>query len=75
MSRNPSRLLPLAGLWPNPGYHKPGSAPGNGRVTSAIYRNGEEKAAVHWSLEIGIDGEGNEKLCELISWMRSIWNR
>ena len=30
--------------WPKPPYHKPGSAPGNGHVTSVNYRSGEEKA-------------------------------
>ena len=33
---NPWRLLPLVGLRSNPPYHKRGSAPGNGSVTSVI---------------------------------------
>ena len=51
---------------PHTRYHKPGSAPGNGRVTSVIYRNGEEKAAIRWSFEIGIGGEGDKKFCDSI---------
>ena len=57
----------MAGLRSNPPYHEHGSAPGSGRVTSAIYLNGEEKTAVRWSFEIGIGGEGEQKFCELTS--------
>ena len=64
------RLLPLAGLRSNPPYHEPGSAPGNGWVTSAIHLNGEKKAAIRCSFEIGIGGEGDQKFCELISGIR-----
>ena len=41
-----SEPLPLA----QAPYHKPASAPGNGRDTLENYRNGEEKAAIRWSL-------------------------
>ena len=66
----------MAGLRSNPlrpPYHEPGSAPGNGRVTSAIYPNGEEKAAIHWSFDIAIGGEGDQKFCELISGIRKVF--
>ena len=63
----------MASLWPNPPYHKRGSASGNGRVASAIYLNGEEKAAIPWSLENGIGGEGERKFCELISRKREVF--
>ena len=69
---NLCRPLPLAGLRFNPPYHKRGSAPGNGRVTSVIYLNGEEKAAVRWSFEIAIDEEGDQKFCEFISGIRKV---
>ena len=58
---------------PPPPYHERGSAPGNGRVTSAIYLNGEEKAAIRWSFEIGIGGENDQKFCELISAIRKVF--
>ena len=61
------------GLRSNPPYHKRGSAPGNGRVTSVISLNGEEKAAIRWSFEIGIGGEGGQKFCELISGIREVF--
>ena len=70
---DPWRLLPLVGLRSNPPYHKRGSAPGNGRVTSVIYLNGEEKAAIRWSFEIAIGREGDQKLCELISGIREVF--
>ncbi|KAJ7391486.1 hypothetical protein OS493_018533 [Desmophyllum pertusum] len=35
-------------------------------VTAAIYRNGEEKQAMRWSFEIGIGGESDKKLFDLI---------
>ena len=57
-------------LRPNPPYHECESAPGNGRVTLAIYLNGEKKAAIRWSFEIGIGGEGDQKFCKLISGIR-----
>ena len=63
----------MAGLRSNPPDHERGSAPGNGRVTSAIYLNGEEKAAIPWSFEIGIGGEGDQKFCELISGIREVF--
>ena len=40
------------------------------RVTLAIYRNGKEKAAIRWSFEIVIGGEGDKKFCELTSQIR-----
>ena len=67
------RLLPLAGLRSNPHYHERESAPGNGLVTSAIYLNGEEKAPIRWSFEIGIGGEGDQKFCELIPGIREVF--
>ena len=72
---NSWRLLPLAGLRFNvpPSHHKRGSASGNGRVTLVIYLNGEEKAAIRWSFEIGIGGEGDQKFCELISGIREVF--
>ena len=64
----------MAGLRSNPPYHGRGSAPGNGRVTSTIYLNGEEKAAIRWSFEIEIGGsEGDQKFCELISAIREVF--
>ena len=64
----------MAGLRFNPPYHARGSAPGNGRVTSAIYLNGGEKAAIRWSFEIGCGGrEGDQKFCELISGIREVF--
>ena len=63
----------MAGLRSNPPYHKREPAPGNGRVTSVIYHNGEEKAAIRWSVEIGIGGEGDQKFCELISGIREVF--
>ncbi|KAJ7343099.1 hypothetical protein OS493_040506, partial [Desmophyllum pertusum] len=45
-------------------------------VTAAIYRNGEEKQAMRWSFEIGIGGESDKKLFDLIfTNKRRIWNR
>ena len=35
-------------------------------VTAAIYRNGEEKPAMRWSLEMGIGGESDKNLFDLI---------
>ena len=63
----------FGGLSVQPPYHESESAPGNGRVTSAIYLNGEEKSAILWSFEIGIGGEGDQKLCELISRIREVF--
>ena len=63
----------MAGLRSSPPYHERESAPGNGRVTSAIYLNREEKAAILWSFEIGIGGEGDQKFCELISGIREVF--
>ena len=57
---NPWRLLPLVLLHSNPPYHKRGSAPGNGRVTSVILM-GEVKAAILWLFEIEIGGEGDHR--------------
>ena len=64
-------LLPLAGLRSSPPYHERASAPGNSRVTSAMYLNGGEKAAIRWSFEIS--GEGDQKFCELISGIREVF--
>ena len=63
----------MAGLRSNPPYHERGSAPGNGRVASAIYLNGEKKAAIRWSFESGISGEGDQNFCELISGIREVF--
>ena len=63
----------MAALGSNPPYHERGSAPRYGRVTSAIYLNGQEKAAIRWSFEIGIGGEGDQKFCELISGIREVF--
>jgi len=35
-------------------------------VTAAIYRNGEEKPAMRWSLEMGIGGESDKILFDFI---------
>ena len=35
-------------------------------VTAAIYRNGEEKPAIHWSFEMGIGCESDKKLFDFI---------
>ena len=35
-------------------------------VTAAIYRNGEEKPAVRWSFEMGIGGESDKMLFDII---------
>lgn len=35
-------------------------------VTAAIYRNGEEKPAMRWSLEMGIGGESDKNLFDFI---------
>ena len=58
---------------PPPPFHERGSAPGNGRVTSAIYLNGKEKAAILWSFKIGIGEEGDQKFWELISGIRKVF--
>ena len=42
----PCSAFGVALPWPN----LPRSAPGNGHVTSVNYHNGEEKAAIPWSL-------------------------
>lgn len=35
-------------------------------VTAAIYQNGKEKPAMHWSLEMGIGGESDKILFDFI---------
>ena len=35
-------------------------------VTAAIYRNGEEKPAMHWSFEMGIGSESDKMLLDFI---------
>ena len=35
-------------------------------VTAAIYRNGEEKPAMRWAFEIGIEGESDKALFDFI---------
>ena len=35
-------------------------------VTAVIYRNGEEKPTMHWSIEMGIEGESDKMLFDFI---------
>ena len=68
---NPWRLLPLVLLHSNPPYHKRGSAPGNGRVTSVILM-GRRKQQFFGYLKLKSVEKATRKFCELISGVREV---